>query len=125
MTGPASLLAVEPTVFFTHAEKDSLRQRIYINLDNHGPAGELHVSIRSAGFDERLPLGRVETGTGRYPLSIPELRQPAALVFGLWAGDTRLDQQEVAWQPQRHWQVDLVAAGLAEALADPPKADPA
>ena len=50
MTASGSLLEIEPTVFFTRNETDVLGQLAYLNLENRGPAGELELSPRSAGF---------------------------------------------------------------------------
>jgi hypothetical protein len=108
MTSSASLLEIEPTVFFTRNDSGALWQLVYLNLENRGQAGDLELSLSSAGFEERLSLGRVEAGTGRYPVSFPDLRQPASVTFGLWSGASLLDQKTVLWQPQRHWQVELV-----------------
>jgi hypothetical protein len=108
MTAAGSILDIEPTIYFTSAHDGTLRQLAYINLDNRGPAGELAISLHSDGFDERQSLGQVEAGIGRYEVSIPDLRQPATVTFGLWSGGTLLDQKEIVWQPQRHWEVDLV-----------------
>ena len=108
MTASGSLQEIEPTVFFTRNETDVLGQLAYLNLENRGPAGELELSLRSAGFEERQSLGPVEAGRGRYPLSIPDLRQAASVTLSLWSGANLLDQKEVLWQPQKHWQVDLV-----------------
>lgn len=111
-TPSATLIAIEPTVFFTRSASAALRQVVHIQLDNRGPAGEFWVQVRSAAFDERQSLGRVEAGVGRYACSLPDLRAPASLTFSLWAGDSlgggQLDEKALLWQPQRHWEVDLV-----------------
>src|SRR5262249_33264970 len=104
----ATLREVEPTVFFTRDDSGALRQRALLHLDHAGPAGELHVCVRAPGRDGRAAPGRVEAGPGVYPCAVPDLSAPTALTFGLWRGAELLDQKEILWQPQRHWQVDVV-----------------
>src|SRR5262245_24299292 len=99
----ASILALEPTVFFGNAETRpeagtdtetiALRQLAYLNLENRGPVRELEVSIHSADFNERHSLGRVETGTGRHSLTVPDLQRPTPLTIGVWSGANLLDEK--------------------------------
>ena len=80
LNASASLLKIEPTVFFTRDASGALRQLAYLHLENRGPAGDFEVALHAAGCDERHALGQIETGLSRCPLYLPDWRQPPGAI---------------------------------------------
>ncbi len=99
------IASIEPTVFFVR-EGSGLRQRVRLRIEDCGTR-ELALSLRGAGVEERIPLARAPEA-GEFDAFLPDLREPACLALGLWAGGALQDEKTVDWQPQKHWEVYLV-----------------
>jgi hypothetical protein len=102
------ILSVEPTVFFTRAAGDVLRQRVRLAVDSEAGRADVALAMRAGGLAERLPLPPLSAGVNALEVDLPDLRAPVPLQLGLLAGGTLRDEKTFDWQPTRHWEVHLM-----------------
>jgi len=103
------LKGINPTVFFV-SQNGQLKQIVELGVVNEGGQvqARIRVNARPYGAVYETPIGRIESGKGRYRIAVPEILEETSVEFALVVGDKVQDRRSVSWKPQRHWEVYLV-----------------
>ena len=100
--------AVEPTVLFAEGE-GGLLQMVNITIENTSEAVDASIDVSASGsMLLRDSVIRIEAGKGKYPIYVPDTRDPTSVEFILKVNGEVQARRSVDWKPKKHWQVYMI-----------------
>ncbi|MHC4563345.1 MAG: glycoside hydrolase family 38 N-terminal domain-containing protein [Planctomycetota bacterium] len=102
--------SVNPTVLFKRSD-DGLLQAVDVTIKNTSPSPSVGAEL-SFAFPSREPvvykLDDIAPKTSTQRVMVPDVREPANVAVALKPVRGKGDQQPVAWQPRKHWEIHLI-----------------
>lgn len=105
--GTLNLKKALPTVFFIR-ENNELKQVIELTIENRGEAVNASLRVKTESTTYEINIGRISPGEDKYRIHISDIRQPAQVLFTLYANGEIQDELSTSWRPQRHWLVYVI-----------------